>query len=254
MQVNDTYRAAMFHYEKKYIITSEQYHGLKAAFGDRMTPDKYPHSQITSLYFDSPGNRLISHSMENLEFKEKLRLRSYVMPDDDTLVFVELKRKYRGAVYKRRRRMTLAQAEEFLLRGGSPPPSSRSNSNITNEINYFLSKYPGLQPAMYVHYDRESWGATQDQFYLRLTIDNNVRWRNTDLDIRNGTHGESYLSSDMYILEIKSPIVVPMWLAKTLSELKIYESSISKYASSFVSSMTDVKSNLASKYTIPPII
>ena len=254
MQKNDTYRAAMFHYEKKYIITSSQYHGLKASFGDKMAPDKYPHSQITSLYFDSPKNRLISHSLENLEYKEKLRLRSYVIPNDETLVFVELKRKYRGAVYKRRRRMTLAQAENYLLRDASPPPSSRINSNITNEINYFLSKNPDLRPAMYIYYDRESWGATQDQFYLRLTIDNNIRWRNTDLDIRNGNHGELYLNPDLYILEIKSPIVIPLWLAKSLSEQGIYESSVSKYASSFHSSMTDMKLDLATKYSIPQII
>ena len=254
MQLNDTYRAAMFHYEKKYIITSEQYRGLKASFGDRMAPDKYPNSQITSLYFDSPGNRIISHSLENLEYKEKLRLRSYVAPNDETLVFVELKRKYRGAVYKRRRRMPLLQAEDYLLNNGTPPPSTRTNTNITNEINYFLSKNRDIRPAMYVYYDRESWGATQDQFYLRLTFDNNIRWRNEDLDIRNGNHGEPYLDSDHYILEIKTPIVVPLWLARALSEQGIYESSVSKYASSFHSSMTNVKSSLASKYTIPSIL
>lgn len=42
-------------------------------------------------------------------YKEKLRVRSYGVPTGDDKVFVELKKKYDGVVYKRRVAMTAAR-------------------------------------------------------------------------------------------------------------------------------------------------
>lgn len=56
----------------------------------------------SDLYFDTENYRLIRRSIEKPSYKEKLRIRSYRRADPESNVFVELKKKYDGVVYKRR--------------------------------------------------------------------------------------------------------------------------------------------------------
>ena len=63
---------------------------------------------------DTPDHRLIRSSLEKPVYKEKLRLRSYGVPQSDTTVFAELKKKYKGIVYKRRIGMPRHEAACFL--------------------------------------------------------------------------------------------------------------------------------------------
>ena len=49
-----------------------------------------------SLYLDTPSWRLIRDSIHAGAYKEKLRLRSYGKPNPESLVFLEIKKKYKG--------------------------------------------------------------------------------------------------------------------------------------------------------------
>ena len=49
-------------------------------------------------------------------YKEKLRLRSYGVPNEETQVFPEIKKKARGIVYKRRVSMPYGDALRYLSR------------------------------------------------------------------------------------------------------------------------------------------
>ena len=86
-----------------------------------LQPDDHPKTVVNSLYFDTPENQLISRSLEKPLYKEKLRVRSYgiAQPDGSIApvsdqVFVELKKKYRGVVYKRRLALSTDSARAFL--------------------------------------------------------------------------------------------------------------------------------------------
>lgn len=89
-------------YELKYMLDREQYEQIMSEMIRYMQPDRFAHSQIINIYFDTPSHRLIRDSIEKPVYKEKLRLRSYGVPDDDSEVFIELKKKYKSVVYKRR--------------------------------------------------------------------------------------------------------------------------------------------------------
>ena len=104
--------------EKKYVISREQYEWIRRFLAEYTVEDEYGQSTIRNVYYDTPGEELIRHSIQKPEFKEKVRIRGYgeIGRNDD--VFVELKRKYRGVVYKRRVSMSLWEAEEFLARRG----------------------------------------------------------------------------------------------------------------------------------------
>ena len=80
--------------EKKYMLTREQYEYLIKAIAPYMAPDRYGETEIRNIYFDNDDDELIETSLLKPEYKEKLRLRSYGVPDMDSTVFFEIKKKF----------------------------------------------------------------------------------------------------------------------------------------------------------------
>ena len=215
-------------YEKKFLISEEQCRLLMERLDGKMVPDKYPHSTITNIYYDTPEFMIIRRSIAKPLYKEKLRLRSYGVLGENGRVFVEIKKKFKGVVYKRRVDMTLAQAREYLSGRQRPPKESQ----ITREIDYFLSFYKGIGPAMYISYERDSLASPTDSV-LRITLDRQIIWRETDLDLGKGIYGEEILPPDSVLMEIKVPGVFPIWLVRILDDLHIKPISYSKYGTIF---------------------
>ena len=87
--------------EEKYFLTPVQYEALLTPLRQHMHADKHEQYTICSLYCDTPDWQLIRTSLEKPYYKEKLRVRSYGTPTPDGRVFVELKKKVGGIVYKR---------------------------------------------------------------------------------------------------------------------------------------------------------
>ena len=100
--------------ELKYRITDAQRAALEAAFGARMVPDEHGESTICNIYYDTADYRLIRASLEKPAYKEKLRLRSYGVTEPGGKVFLELKKKYKGIVYKRRITLPEDAAGDFI--------------------------------------------------------------------------------------------------------------------------------------------
>ena len=115
--------------EKKYMLTREQYEYLVKAITPYMEPDHYGETEIRNIYFDNDDNELIETSLLKPEYKEKLRLRSYGVPDENSTVFFEIKKKYRGIVYKRRISMKLKEATAYIDGGKLP---ERKNTSLHN--------------------------------------------------------------------------------------------------------------------------
>ena len=67
-----------------------------------MALDPYGRTVIRNLYLDTESYRLIRRSIEKPVYKEKMRIRCYGPAHPDSPVFVELKKKYKKVVYKRR--------------------------------------------------------------------------------------------------------------------------------------------------------
>lgn len=216
-------------FEKKYMLSSQQYNQLLAELKDYLISDKYGQSTVSNIYFDTPNYQLIRTSIEKpTVYKEKLRIRSYGIPTPESNVFIELKKKYKGIVYKRRVDMTYAQATDYLIRHNPPPEESQ----VTREIDYFTEFYKQLRPALSLFYDRTAFYG-KDEPELRLTFDTNIRFRNKDLDLTCGDEGRVTLDGEHYILEIKCITSMPLWLTQALDKLKIYPTSYSKYAAAY---------------------
>ena len=222
-------------YEKKYLLSREQYELLWRQLEPRLEPDRFFQSTVMSLYYDWDDFRLIRSSIEQPVYKEKLRLRSYNVPGAEGEVFVELKKKYKGIVYKRRVPMTEREAEDYLAGRTAAP----AEDQISREIDWFLKTNP-VQPKVLIACDRKAYVGREEPG-LRLTFDSSIRWRDTQLRLTDGDHGRELLDDGQVLLEIKMPESAPLWLAELLSSLEIFPRSFSKYGQCY-------KNQLIEKY------
>jgi SPX domain protein involved in polyphosphate accumulation len=208
-------------YELKYLITPDQYHRLLEVMKDKMKADEYGKSTVLNIYYDTPNYLLVRRSIEKPVYKEKLRLRTYSLPDDDASVFLELKKKYQNKVYKRRECMKYKTARDFLK---SPEPFSQ----VTKEIAYFMDFYKDLYPAIFLSYDREAFLGISDSGF-RITFDTNVLGRNENVSFESSVYGYAILPDDTILMEIKTATSIPLWLTSFLTKEKIFNISFSKY-------------------------
>lgn len=217
------YQSSFKRYELKYIITSEQMHKILEQCNTNIVKDSYYHSTICNIYFDTCNNRLIRKSIEKPVYKEKMRIRSYGIPSEDSNVFLEIKKKYQGIVYKRR---SVLKYQDYRNNTIS------CDTQINKEISYMFSFYNDLYPKMFLSYERLSYMGA-DNTNLRITFDNNIIYRTFDLELDKGIYGNKLLDDNTYIMEIKCNSAFPLWLVKILSKEKIYKTSFSKYGMAY---------------------
>ena len=222
-------------YENKYLLDSEAYYKFYDRLLEYMELDDFNKQHefysITNLYYDTEHNTLIRNSLAKPKYKEKLRLRAYGIPNQDTKVYLEIKKKVFGLVNKRRTSLKLHEAYDFVATGVEPDFKDYMNKQVIEEIKYFLSRYD-LQPKVYLSYDRKALFCKNNRD-LRITFDTNIRSRRYDLKMEHGTHGEPLLEPGQWLMEVKAENTIPVWLAKMLSEHQMYRTSFSKYGNEY---------------------
>ncbi len=223
-------------YEMKFLLSKEQFDALLPKLLQYMNPDQNCKNgdsyNIYNIYYDTFDSSLIRTSLSKPLYKEKLRLRSYTIPNSlNSKVYLELKKKTTGVVHKRRAAMTLKEAYEFIESGKKPVTKNYIGQQVINELEYFLSRYE-VSPAAYISYTRMAFFGKNDKDF-RVTFDSNITTRRSELYLERGSFGEQLLESGQYIMEVKISRAVPIWLAEVLSELKIYKRSFSKYGKEY---------------------
>ena len=238
--------------EVKYRLNAKQHREVLDALAGRMAADEYGRTRITSLYFDTPTRDLIARSLEKPLYKEKLRVRWYGTPTSGERVYVEIKKKYDGIVYKRRVGCSLTAAYAYLM--GRVPYENACVQNpladqlqqdealtlhsiqIAREIDAFTERYRNLRPSMYIVCERTAYapvpGADADG--LRITFDSGVAYRDVLVGEREaGSAFHPLLGLGETIMEVKTSGSYPSWLVEVLSGCKAYPSSFSKYGAAY---------------------
>ncbi|MEC0168256.1 polyphosphate polymerase domain-containing protein [Paenibacillus graminis] len=230
-------------YENKYLLDHAAYLKLYNDLLEYMEPDDYNKQHefysITNLYYDTAHDSLIRSSLAKPKYKEKLRLRAYGIPNQDTKVYLEIKKKVFGLVNKRRTPLKLQEAYDFVATGMEPEYQDYMNKQVIEEIKYFLSRYD-LMPKVYLSYERKALFCKNNRD-LRITFDTNIRSRRYDLKLEHGTHGEYLMPQGQWLMEVKAEKTIPVWLAKMLSEHKMYRTSFSKYGNEYKKMLKDSK-------------
>ena len=215
-------------YELKYLLTMAQKETVLKAMQPYMTLDEYGRTTIRNLYYDTDSYLLIRRSIEKPAYKEKLRIRSYSQTDDNSTVFVELKKKYKHVVYKRRISLPYTDATAWLSREKHPA----KHTQIANEIDYFLDYYGSLHPTVFLSYERKAYYCN-DGSDFRVTFDDNILCRQEDLSLESEVYGTPILPEGKVLMEIKCSGGIPLWMTHVLSEEKIYKTSFSKYGTAY---------------------
>ena len=211
--------------EKKYLLDQKQYQELKEKLMDHVVPDKYFETSIRSLYYDTDKFELIRRSIEKPEYKEKLRVRSYGKADQNDEVFVELKKKLDGMVYKRRTKARYADLMNNIEK------ADFKDRQVGNEIRYALNYYGKLRPAVYIGCKRHSYSGKDDES-LRVTFDSDISYRMKDLSLNESDKDKKV--TDKIVMELKVKDAMPLWLTSLLDEVKAYPRGFSKVGTAFM--------------------
>lgn len=215
-------------YEIKYMLTPEQKARVLAAMEPYMALDDYGRTTIRNVYYDTGNYRMIRRSLDRPSYKEKLRIRSYRLVGEDDTVFVELKKKCKSIVYKRRIPLSEAVATAWAT-GQTPAPD---DSQIAREIDYVLRFYGDLRPACFLSYEREAYYC-RDGSDFRVTFDDNILARTDRLSLTEEAGGTPLLPEGGVLMELKCAGGLPLWMVRVLSSERIYKTSFSKYGTAY---------------------
>ena len=222
------YQMTFKRYELKYLLNKKEKEEILLAMKPHMKLDDYGRTVIRNIYFDTENFRLIRRSLEKPVYKEKLRIRSYKPVQITDPVFVEIKKKYKSVVYKRRLLLPEKTVMESF-RTGEPLPVC---SQIGDEIQYFREYYKNLQPSVFLYYEREAFYSL-DGSDFRVTFDENILYRRNDISLGSEIYGHPLLGKQQTLMEIKTSGGIPLWMSETLTKHHLYKTSFSKYGSAY---------------------
>ena len=216
--------------EKKYLLTEECCQQLRRLLATKMIEDQYGLHTIASIYYDTADFEMIRKSLEKPTYREKFRLRSYGTPNQSQQVFLEIKKKTQGIVYKRRLSLAYGQVASYLNN-----PQSVTHLGVEQQISHeiaWLFQQKQLSPQVMIAYDRRAlYDPVNPDF--RITFDFNIRWRQTELDLTTGTAGQLVAPELAVLMEVKALGAYPLWFSARLAQLKIYPASFTKYGQTY---------------------
>lgn len=234
-----------YRYERKYLVPNRDLEALRKSFEPFVEPDvfadqnsKYPEYTVRSIYLDSPQLNSLMEKVEGLEIRRKLRIRGYDQLDDNnTDVFLEIKRKEGNRIAKNRALIPFASLKEILEWGFDENTTKiLQNRKMLDDGSRFMfqMKRNHQQPVNLIVYDREPYHGKFDPG-IRITFDKNVRSR-----FRPGFE-DLFADSDFtniwpehFVLEIKyfEP-PMPRWAKHIVQEYKLSSQALSKYAEGY---------------------
>lgn len=216
--------------EYKYLLSAEEYITIRKLLMGHMSEDQYGLTTILSLYFDTPQYYFINQSMKKVPYKSKFRVRSYGTPLMDEPVFLELKKKIQGVVYKRRLQISYDALENTLQTGLNCLDHQQlvSNENqIKQEIKWLFDRYD-IKPKVLISDDRVALSTDEDPDF-RVTFDFNIRFRDEDLSLHHGGYGTKITPDFETIMEVKATGAYPVWFTDIIANLHLVKGRFSKY-------------------------
>ena len=219
--------------ELKFIIDTRQFKQILPVITAYMKPDAHNKNDRTyrlhNLYVDTEDHALIRHSTAKpVVYKEKLRVRSYTGFEDNPVVFLEIKKRYKRLTNKRRTKIPYEEALQFIATGTLPRQHGYMNGQVVRELESILQTREH-KPKTYITYDRLAFSALDPASDLRVTFDTNITAQ------RYGETQQTLLLDDeRIVMELKSYYSAPLWLVELLDEHNIHKQSFSKYGREYL--------------------
>ena len=225
--------------ETKYIVSKDKIDKLIQDLKEYLVEDDYPISTISNIYFDTEDFDVLQEDRLSNKHKEKVRMRTYLSnPKADSQVFLEIKTKDQEGVGRKFRLLsTPSSIINFMTKGHLD--ASITDTVVIEKVKKLQHDYKlAIKPRMYIYYDRYS---LKEKKYIegynynkiRITIDQNLVYRDENVSLFAGNHGDALLDDDTVIMEIKAPGNKPQWLQDILDKYGLMEHKFSKYSCAY---------------------
>jgi hypothetical protein len=226
-------------YEYKYIVPLKKLEQLREMVLPFVKMDQFVeaggrnHYTVRSIYFDTPRYDFYYEKIEGIKNRKKVRLRGYDKGDEDSIVFLEIKRKYDVPIIKYRAPVTFEDAQNMLREkniNGQILLGDKFPKGIENSKRFFYQVFSkNLRPVVLVVYEREAYLSKFDSS-VRVTLDKNLRSKG--YPSINELYNEEKIKATLagnFILEVKFNHSFPAWLNPIISRLQLRKQSASKY-------------------------
>lgn len=199
--------------EQKYYLSLAEAAALRGRLETVMRRDPHSDAQrrylITSVYFDTPGNRSYLGSLAGVEKRKKLRIRAYNHQDD----YISLEYKEKDGNLSRKRQLRITPEDCRALLGGDPAPLLRYESDLAHSF-YYDMRTNLYRPKTLVEYTRETY--IHPLCNVRVTLDTNLCGSAVSLDLFSPRGLTPILARDVVLLEVKYCHFLPSFIADLL--------------------------------------
>jgi hypothetical protein len=226
-------------YEYKYYVPNIHFRKLKEVILPFLETDSFAvktggEYTVRSIYFDTPDFDLYHTKLEGFKHRYKVRLRGYNNGDEDSLVFMEIKRKYEHPILKNRASATFGDVMNMFRGMPVEKVMEGKPAHMTdNARRFFYQIYSHrMKPVVNVIYEREPYHSKFEDpdNNFRLTIDKNLRSSPypdvADLFVDKRIQ---YALHNHFILEIKFNHYMPIWTKPLVAHMNLKRESASKY-------------------------
>jgi len=226
--------------EYKYLVPNHLVDRIRSEVRPYMDVDPFAGKQSTneytvrSVYYDSPRLDCYYEKLDGVGVRRKFRIRGYNEADENSIVFLEIKRKYLNFITKDRAPLLRRDLNDFL----SSPEMDKYIISLSGtaqeqaDAKHFLFYYyrHGLQPTVLVVYDREAFLGRFDAS-LRITFDKNLRGAIfPTLDMLHDEERLAPAMRDHFILEVKFfRGALPSWAISMVQRYSLPRMALSKY-------------------------
>ncbi|MBI5470800.1 MAG: polyphosphate polymerase domain-containing protein [Ignavibacteriae bacterium] len=200
------------------------------AFASRCDEHQYT---VRSIYLDTPRFDVYREKVEGFKVRKKIRVRSYDLLHDNSIAFLEIKRKNEQRGTKHRAMLRFADLPELMQTGGveqfilAGQDLAVSRESARRFMFHVVSA--SMRPAALVTYEREAYESRMNPS-LRITFDKHLRYRPSPAwSNLFDEQGLRHLAPRMFILEIKFNHGFAPWLQSVIVKHNLVRTSVSKY-------------------------
>ncbi|MCB2199051.1 polyphosphate polymerase domain-containing protein [bacterium] len=224
--------------EYKYYVPGALLASLRERVQNHMVHDPFCRNHpanryvVRSIYLDTDNLLFYYEKMDGQKYRKKLRVRVYDDLTEESIAFLEIKRKVDDTILKER--ALIDWPEAFKLGNGADIQLAKDRGEteagrITRDRFIYLTKRLLLEPKALITYEREAF-MDEENPDLRITFDMNVRSYYQPTFEQMFEEKDLRAFSDPYfILEVKFSTVLPLWMREVIRDYRLHQQSISKY-------------------------
>ena len=223
--------------ELKYYVSNRIVDLVVAEISNFMQHDHYSQHgpyEIHSVYFDTSDWQAFYSKLDGNRHRQKFRVRSYTQnPKNNENVFLEIKEKKGGTVYKRRIPMIYKDVKQLI-----EDYSSEISSPVIDEWRYALIRNR-IKPCLLNAYTREAF-ISEHYPGLRITIDRDLTYSMTNYMMFDLPLRHAYWSRDKSVIEVKFDRYVPQFVVDIILKYNFTQTPVSKYCECVISHFSDI--------------